>query len=306
MKRLIFVLLLVFSGHGAVFSQNIGIGITNPHVDLHLRRPLGRLLLEATNTGIFGSLAFGNPQSENQWQLQATDNTFKCIYTGDLFTTNAINIYANNISALLGINVATPAHALDIDMGDIQLRNSSKGILHNTLNGPLITRGPDPFTSGSYIGASRWGLFKGTNRLILAMPTLAAGTAASIDFSNYTPGGTQLLLASITNNGRFTKPATGNADLVAAAFGSVEANGTVLGGSGNFTIQKTAAGQYHIDLINEGMSASTHTVVVSSREITEILVSARISLSSTAFVRVVDFNNNLYADGGFSFVIYRH
>lgn len=306
MKPLIFVLLFLFSGHVAGYSQNIGIGITNPYVDLHVRRPVGRVLLEATDPGIFGSLAFGNPQSQNQWQLKATDGTFKCVYTGDLFETNAINIYANNISALLGINVATPVHALDIDMGNIQLRNSTKGILHNTLDGPLITRGPDPFTSGPYSGASRWGLFKGTNRLILAMPTLAAGTQASIDFSTYTSGGTQLLLASITNTGRFTKPATGNADLVAAAFGSVEANGNVLGGSGNFTIQKTGAGQYHIDLINEGMSSTTHTVVVSSREISDVIVSALISASSTAFVRVIDFNNNVYADGGFSFVIYRH
>jgi hypothetical protein len=54
------------------------------------------------------------------------------------------------------------------------------------------------------------------------------------------------------------------------------------------------------------MSSTTHTVVVSSRETTDIIVSGRISASSTAFVRVVDFNNNLFADGGFSFVIYRH
>lgn len=53
---------------------------------------------------------------------------------------------------------------------------SSYGIALSLADRPLITRGHDPFTSGNYQGAGRWGLFMEPHRLVAGIPAVAGKT----------------------------------------------------------------------------------------------------------------------------------
>lgn len=47
------------------------------------------------------------------------------------------------------------------------------GVNLNAVNRPFITRGHDPFTSGNYLGAGRWGLFMEPHNLVVGIPAIA-------------------------------------------------------------------------------------------------------------------------------------
>lgn len=71
----------------------------------------------------------------------------------------------------VGIGVLNPAERLHI-VGNMQLGNSDKGIMLDAQDRPFITRGWDPFTSGNYAGAGRWGLFMEQNGITIGMPNI--------------------------------------------------------------------------------------------------------------------------------------
>jgi len=55
--------------------------------------------------------------------------------------------------------------------GEFALTNNTLGALLNSANAPLITRGTDPFTSGAYNTAGRWGLFLEPSALTAGIPS---------------------------------------------------------------------------------------------------------------------------------------
>lgn len=87
----------------------------------------------------------------------------------------------------IGIGTSTPQHKLDID-GNIRLQNATSGILLNAADRPLITRGFDPFISGNYSGAGRWGLFMEGGATTLGIP--AGGSGRRHQFVSYNDNST--------------------------------------------------------------------------------------------------------------------
>ncbi|QNH62340.1 hypothetical protein [Hymenobacter sediminicola] len=61
---------------------------------------------------------------------------------------------------------------LRIDIDGTLFATSSKGVVLNQADAPLITRGWDKFTSGNYNGLGRWGVFMEANTLTFGVPAL--------------------------------------------------------------------------------------------------------------------------------------
>jgi hypothetical protein len=114
---------------------------------------------------------------------------------------------------------------------------------------------------------------------------------------------------SIRVSGNITKTATGTASMLPYAYGKIAANGTVLGGTGNFTAIRYSAGIYRITLTGDANlynNRNLYTVLVSP----EIdLISGISSLIETGnFIEVYTFDEeptNGRVDMSFNFLVYR-
>lgn len=298
-----------------LYAQNVGIGTTTPAVDLHIQRPVGRLLIESTNPlGESGRLQFGNTSSGTQWQLRAVNNnTFRFINASDLNEYNPLTVSVNSGLTHLGIGVPVPAYALDvysdvnIRAGNLYLRGNNNGVILDAADKPLITRSRNPFISGPFAGVGRWGLFMEPGRLIFGIPATAINTSG-FDFSKYTEAGTRINLMGVTNDGRLTRPQTGNADMAPIAFGKVRADGVILGGSGNFSVTCPTSGSIpgHYIITVTAESLADEVIIVSSIQSGADTVLNAFFNNGSAQVDAIDISANLYQDSGFAFVIYRY
>ena len=122
------------------------------------------------NYMIFNNIS-GGPASIGSWLVGtpsgATGGTFQIGFAN---TTYALNIMT---SGNVGIGTATPSHRLHVE-GSIYA-NTTSGIILNSADRPLITRGWDEFTSGTYSGVGRWGLFMEGGGLTMGLPAGDAG-----------------------------------------------------------------------------------------------------------------------------------
>lgn len=105
-----------------------------------------------------------------------------------------------------GIGILTPVERLEVN-NNIRLHNSSKGIILDAQDRPLITRAWDTFTSGNYTGLGRWGLFMEQNNITIGIPKLP-GKAFSISTynDNSTVNTIPFLLLENGNTGLGTYP----------------------------------------------------------------------------------------------------
>lgn len=82
-------------------------------------------------------------------------------------TTNSTSTSTGAVVISGGVGIAKTIHA----GGEFYLDNNTLGVLENSANAPLITRGTDPFTSGAYNTAGRWGLFLESGALTAGIPS---------------------------------------------------------------------------------------------------------------------------------------
>jgi len=78
---------------------------------------------------------------------------------------------------------------------------SGQGVLLNSADRPLITRGWDPFTSGPYVGIGRWGMFMEPNRLVVGVPAVQD---KSFEVATYNADGTRLMRLTVDQAGNLT------------------------------------------------------------------------------------------------------
>ena len=162
----------------------------------------------------------------------------------------------------VGIGTTNPSQKLELATGNVKLSNSALGILLNGADRPMITRGFDPFLSGNLLGAGRWGLFMEGNRLTLGMPNVSG---KGLDIAAYEENSTRTTLVTVKQDGKVNRPATGAVDLLPVFMGSINFDGTVTSGTGNFsvTISTPNFGVYSITLDGQSFDLQNYIVQVS-------------------------------------------
>jgi len=76
---------------------------------------------------------------------------------------------------------------------------TSLGVILNSADAPLITRGWDSFTSGAYNGVGRWGLFMEPSTLVLGTPNIAGN--GQVAFRRFNADGTSVTTLLVNSVG---------------------------------------------------------------------------------------------------------
>jgi Protein of unknown function (DUF1566) len=176
-----------------VHAQNVGIGTLVPTSKLSVAGA------ESAANGESASIKIQNlsAPSLNAWYLRA-GATGTTTPSGGFSIADNIG-YRFNITNTgnIGIGTTTPSEQLTISSGNISLLSSSKGILLNGVDGPMINRGFDPFISGNYTGLGRWGLFMEPNNLTLGIPAIGLKAFAVSSYNNNSAVNKQLFRVSL-------------------------------------------------------------------------------------------------------------
>ncbi|MBW7839571.1 MAG: hypothetical protein H3C36_08020 [Chitinophagaceae bacterium] len=155
---------------------DVGIGIKDPQNVLHLHRNLENSVYMQFTNGLTGSM---NNKSGLSVGINPDGNASVMNYT----TGESLSLGTQGLSRFSILPdgevyvgqfppVTPPLEQFSVMEGNIRLYNSGKGIMLNAADGPLISRGWDPFTSGTRNGIGRWGLFMEPHRLTLGFPDI--------------------------------------------------------------------------------------------------------------------------------------
>jgi hypothetical protein len=117
-------------------------------------------------------------------------------WDGTTWVLNSSNIYNNG--ANVGIGTVSPTEKLHVD-GNMMMTNSNFGVMLEAADRPLITRGWDAFTSGTYNGLGRWGVFMEPSTLVLGTPNI--GSNGNVAFRRFNANGTSTTTMFMNSNG---------------------------------------------------------------------------------------------------------
>ncbi len=122
---------------------------------------------------------------------------------------------------------------------------------------------------------------------------------------NTTINGTASISGNTNITGEVNRTATGAANLVPIAYGSIALDGTINTGTGNFTVTKPATGQYEIVLtgISYITSGFITNVTVRAADGT-VRIPVTTSINGDLVIRIYDLTNTK-RDTDFHFVVYR-
>lgn len=123
------------------------------------------------NFMMFNNIAGGSP-SVGSWLLGTgagvTGGNFQVGFAGSANYALTIRTSGN-----FGVGTETPNHKLDV-AGTIYAA-TTMGIMLSSADRPIITRGWDEFTSGTYANIGRWGLFMEPGALTMGLPEGGSG-----------------------------------------------------------------------------------------------------------------------------------
>ena len=191
MKNIIFVAALL-AGHSIV-AQNVGIGTI---------APTSKLTIAGTETTFNGESAAIKIQNlaapaSNAWYLRAGATGTGAPIGGFSIADNIDYRFNITSAGSIGIGTTTPTEQLTLQSGNVSLLSSTKGILLNGFDGPMINRGFDPFTTGNYTGLGRWGLFMEPNNLTIGLPAAPFKAFAISSYNNNSSVNKQLFRVSL-------------------------------------------------------------------------------------------------------------
>ena len=106
---------------------------------------------------------------------------------GSLLNTNLISTNSTVTNSILTTSSIGTLINTNASMGIMYVTNSA-GIMLNGLDRPMITRGFDPFLTGNFAGAGRWGLFMEGGATTLGIP--AGGSGRRHQFVSYNDNST--------------------------------------------------------------------------------------------------------------------
>jgi hypothetical protein len=344
MKKLFFLLLTV-TAHQITTAQNVGIGTITPSSRLHLvgnllqesgtvtlNNPNGIIQFQntavnktfmqlagdnlriGTNSGNqFGKTIFrmsgqdriiidstGNMQVLGLQDASLTSHGYLTLgsITGDNLIIdnneimarnngNADNLILQNDGGNLGVGVASPAAKLHIN-GDVIVANTGASLQlrdENNINKGFFQLSGDNVRIGTNSGNS-------TGNLIIRMN---ANDRVTIN-----PAG------DIDLDGKITRSAaTGTVNLLPKCFGTVASGGTIISGSGNFTVTKGISGNYNISFTGYSASNTVFIGTCFSGSGNAGGLTLNGNLFSNNILVITKEIDGTYRDASFSFIIYQ-
>lgn len=157
----------------------VGIGTTNPG-----------MTLQASRAAYYGGPAVGVDNGNGWLYMHGANANHSLIWNseGDLrfgVETGRGTGYTERMrltgAGALGIGTSSPSQLLDV-RGTVQVQGS---VRLDAADGPFITRGWDPFTSGSKTGFGRWGMWMEPGTLFLGIPGTDYGGTSSMRFGGW-------------------------------------------------------------------------------------------------------------------------
>lgn len=138
---------------------------------------------------------------------------------------------------------------------------------------------------------------RGPSDPVLMVGNGTSNTARSNAFVVFRNGNASL-------QGELQRPATGTANLLPICYGSVALAGTVSSGTGNFTVAKTATGQYELTIDGESYNNTAFSTTVTVVGGAAMRIATTGAGSGKLVVRIFDANGAL-VDASFHFMVYK-
>ena len=172
----------------------------------------------------------------------------------------------------------------------------------NTLLGALADVGSPAIFNATAIGFNAY--VTQSHSLVLGSISGVNGAVSDTWVGIGTTAPTERLeiVGNLKVSGEVNHPSTGASNLLPIAFGNISSGGAVNSGSTNFTVTRTSAGTYNIDIPNHSFGFSAYSTVITP--VAGPLVAGVDSAAGNLIVRIYNLSGTL-TDGTFSFVIYR-
>ena len=246
-------------------TSSVGIGTTSPNASAALDiQSTTKGLLVPRLTSIQRN-AIANPASgllvydntSGSFWFKSSTNWIELVDTlNNAWKKSGNNVYFNN-SGNVGIGVTNPTSRLDVN-GQIALRNSTASF------GLMRHYNATDLNINSGMGNSLNGTVPGD--LLLQIPQIPF-TAGNVGIGTPTPGARLDVEGNIRMSGEVQSVSTGPANLVPICYGIVNiANGTIVNGTGNFTVQKDlmAPTDFYIDILGMDLNPEASIILVST------------------------------------------
>ena len=140
-----------------------------------------------------------------------------------------------------------------------------------------------------------------SNNHVTAANNVSAG-------GNVTAGGNITATGNVTGNniivnGEINKSATGSANLLPIAYGTISSTGTILSSSGNVSVTKSATGVYTITITGENYYYGSYTTIATAVGTAANIVTSSGSNNLLVYTSTVA---GIAADAIFQFVVYKN
>jgi hypothetical protein len=221
------------SGDVSLPSGSIGLGTITPGYDIHFYRPNpGIGFYDSDNDDHFAGSIQGDSTDLHINAYRRASVFPSTEVAGNLiFQVNTTGPFVGSIAGKVGIGTASPDTKVHIT------------------NGTEVTE-----TGGGFLQLG----FSDNSNLAFDNTEIQARFDANVTklYLQFEGGGVQIGsgdgTVNITSTGEVNRNnITGTANLLPLAFGRVSTSGTILGSTGNFTVQKGSEGQYYITLSDE-------------------------------------------------------
>lgn len=299
MKQFILLLLFLFMT-AALLSQNIGIGTPTPAFRLDVQ---GRMRVK---TGTLGNV-----------------NTSSGIWFED-YRNGTNQFFFGMMDSIRGGFYGSGA-----GVGWDMVFNTRTGIFGDkfSLNGPILLHSGVTDHSGGSIRAdsndiyieSRKGITAGAkgNLILQYTDILNPNNPGNVGIGTNSPEQKLDVSGNIQTSGEYLRPATGNANLVPVCYGTVDPDGTIVTGSGNFSIEMTQTFiGYRIKIPGIAVTVENSVIIVTPNSANANLVCS-VSNPGGLFeapcapepcdIQIVirEINGAPWTNARFSFVIYK-
>jgi hypothetical protein len=221
----------------------------------------------------------------------------------EAFFGNQWAISDNNISysgGNVGIGIANPNRQLVINGGTSALLSFYQGAFTGTTTNDGLLFGSNTAVEGILWNYENAGLRFATNNLE-RFTILSNGNVGIGDTS---PGEKLDVSGNINLTGKIKRPATGSANMLPIAYGTIQDNDNILSDSNNWTLSHVDnSGIYDITVTGETIALTGYTLMATSNANFPVFV---VALPVSGKLQVKTFlANGTLQDTGFSFVIYK-